>query len=320
MYLKILSVIVSVACLIACSTGPSVSNCYGTGQLGCEAYWKNGTPKSLVVEAKVDDEFARKYNIPDKQKYINRDETLSAKKWKKIGVSRLETQKAILECGGGVFWGNDAFELMKVLPLDEYNNGLVLVKKCMLNNSFIYSGSFDICVVGSPIPACQPNTSPPLRKISNRLDGKYCVAEPTIHECEPQSFERRINSAYCDKYPERGICQEHEQKLFCNQFPKADECQPYGNNFSPEIKKETSSLDGKDVSPFTESERTSASSNNRFLELLFPAFYHTSPIDPESQKYSTRELERQQLQRNTQNQSNKQMNENLKNSAPKTRR
>lgn len=196
--------------LMACSTGPSPSNCYGKGQPGCEAYWKDGPPKSVVVEATINDDFVKKFKIPDKQKYIDRDGTTPPKRWKKAGVSDLETRKALLECGSGVYAGKNAYELMKTLTLTQYDHGLVLIKKCMLVDGFEYLGNADLCASLS-IPACQPDTIIPAREVERRINGAYCIDAPYLNECQPQSYERRRDSAFCKKYPQRDICQPSVQ-------------------------------------------------------------------------------------------------------------
>ena len=192
--------------LVACSTGPSPSNCYGSGQPGCEPYWKDGRPKSEIVEANVNDDFVKKFNIPDKQKYIDRGETTPPKRWKKAGASDLEIRKALLECGSGVYIGKDAYELMKTLTLTQYDHGLVLIKKCMLADNFDYLGNVDLCENQS-IPACQPDAIVPTREVERRINGAFCRDDPYLYECQPQSYERRRNSSYCKKYPQINVCQ-----------------------------------------------------------------------------------------------------------------
>lgn len=214
--------------LIACSTGPSPSNCYGKGQPGCEAYWKDSSPKSVTVEAKIDDDFVRKFKIPDKQKYIDRGETTPPRRWNKAGVSELETRKALLECGSGVYLGKNAYELMKTLPLTQYDHGLVLIKKCMLADGFEYLGNVDLCANQS-IPACQPDAIVPKREVEHRINGAYCVESSFIPECQPQPYERRRNSIFCKKHPQMDICQPPGQET-TPQSTKPDLLQNNGNN------------------------------------------------------------------------------------------
>ncbi len=54
-----------------------------------------------------------------------------------------------------------------------------------------------------------------------------------------------------------------------------------------------------------------------FSGLIFPK---TQPMSPEAREQLRKDLEYQQFQQNIQRQNNKQMNEMLKNTAPKTKR
>lgn len=219
--------------LVACGTGPNAANCYGGGQLGCEPYWKEGKPKLVKVEPKIDEEYAKKFKIQNFDRYKNIME-IGAGSWEKVGFSHLDNEKALLECGIGVYWLKGAREKMETLPLSIYNDEIIKIKKCMLKDDFKYLGKFDPCTLDSTFPACQNNTLIPMRNITTRIDGTYCLTEPTLHECEPQSYERRVNSAYCKKYPSVDMCQEYKQKLFCNKFPNADKCQ-FHNNRDPRL-------------------------------------------------------------------------------------
>ena len=213
MSLKILIVGSLIGCaLVACSTGPSASNCYGSGRPGCEPYWKDGSPKTVVVEAEITDDFVRKFKIPDKQKYINRGGVIPAKRWRRSGGSELEARKAVLECGGGIYDGRNGLELMKILPLTQYNDGLVLVKKCMQNDGFEYLGKFDPCALDTSLSACQSGSVIPIRNLITRIDGVYCVDIPTVPECQPQTVERRLNSVFCKQYPRAQVCQPSGQE------------------------------------------------------------------------------------------------------------
>ncbi len=183
MLLKLIAVIGLIGFVLGgCSTSPNAANCYGKGQLECEAYWKDSPPKSVVIAPNIDDDFIKKHNIPNKQMYINRNEVLPVKWWKKIGISEFETRKAILECGSTIYWDKGEFELMKALSLAQYDNGLVSVKRCMLNDGFTYSGNFDPCVLNTEIPACLASAITLKRNISYRLDSAYCITTPTLHE------------------------------------------------------------------------------------------------------------------------------------------
>jgi len=319
---NLFAIIIFLVCygLVACSTGPNAANCYGNGQAGCESYWKEEKPKLVKVEPKIDEDYARKFKIKDLEKYKNIRE-IGASSWRKVGLSHFDNEKALLECGVGVYWIKGAREKMETLPLSKYNDGIVEIKKCMLNDDFKYLGKFDPCTPDSTLPACQTSTPTPMRSISTRIEGAYCLTEPTLHECEPQSYERRINSTYCKKYPQRDVCQEYEQKLFCSKFPKADKCQPYEGTHIPQTK-ETGEVDKVTLSPLkTDIAKNAADSNdNKLLEILFPTFFHSHPIDPNSQKHLTRELEKQQFQQDMQKQNDRQMKDLLRSTTPKTGR
>lgn len=203
--------------LLSCSSGPSPSTCYGNGRPGCEAYWKDGKPKLVRIEPILDNEYLKKHKIPDKNKYLNRMETIGSGNWKKSGFFEGEIRKAILECGSGSYEGKGAFDLMRTTSLEQYNNGLVLIKKCMINDGFEYIGFLDLCSqLGQTLPACQPDAYIPVREVNRRINGSYCLESPTIFICQPQPFERRRETPFCKEHPQMGICKPLGQESVPN--------------------------------------------------------------------------------------------------------
>lgn len=197
---------------MGCSTGPSPSTCYGHGQPGCEIY---GSPKTVLVEAQVDDDYIQKFKIPDKQKYLNRREVLSANKWRKSKNTEPETRRTLLECGSGSYIGENSFRLMKTQSQHEYNNGLVLIKKCMLNDGFEYLGVFNPCITDD-IEACKPNAAIPRPSTKRRLDSYYCRGYgKKALECQQSGQEH--NSSH-DKQPEQAV--DKNPYISMREFPE----------------------------------------------------------------------------------------------------
>lgn len=211
---------------VGCSTGPSPSNCYGRGQPGCEIY---GSPKTVLVESRIDDDYIERFKIPDKQKYLNRQEVLAANKWFKSEGAELQTRRTLLECGSGDYIGENSFDRMRALSPQKYNNGLVLIKKCMLNAGFKYIGNFDACVTDD-LEACQSDAIIPRPSVERRLDSHYCTGYgKKTPECQSLGQEHqsshgirhgkeRNKSSYTSlrEYPERSLQLQQEMQRDSN--------------------------------------------------------------------------------------------------------
>lgn len=214
--------------LTGCSTRnlmPSASNCYGDGQPGCEQYWGGEKPKLVTIEPVVDDNFIRKFNIPSKEKYINQGEVTPSKKWSKPGTSKLEKEKALLECGSGEYLDDKGYQFMKSKSLEEYNAGLIWIQRCMLNDGFRYVGKFTSCISNSSPSAC--HVAVPTRNFNTRINSKYCIANAHLDQCQPQPIDRILSSEKCQQYPLSYFCQPDWYSIdTCTRFPKSQDCQP----------------------------------------------------------------------------------------------
>ncbi|GGI20438.1 hypothetical protein [Oxalicibacterium faecigallinarum] len=303
--------IISMLLLILTSCGsrgitPSASNCYGNGQPGCEQYWEGGKPKSITIDPPIDDQFIKKFKIPSKEKYINRSEVGVFRKWSKSGTSRLEKEKALLECGSGDYFDDRGYQFMKVRSLEEYNSGLIKIHRCMLNDGFTYLGSFSLCDANDPPIAC--STSAPIRTIQTRIDGKYCINNPSVKECQPQPVERILNSERCRKYPDAYYCQPDWYSIdTCTRFPKSDDCQP--ETESVQIEPDQPGTDSTSQSSANPKQSVSANRPTQVTTQLAPKAAATT-----AREYPARSLK---LQQDMQRDSNRQMNQLLRNTAPK---
>lgn len=214
--------------LFGCSTRsltPSASNCYGNGQSGCEKYWDGGRPNLVTITPQITDDFIKKFDIPSKEKYINLAEIIPEKKWSKPGTSKLEKEKALLECGTSDYMNDKGYQFMKRTSLEEFNAGLIEVQRCMLNDGFRYEGKFTPCISHSPPEVC--NSPAPIRSTQTRIEGKYCVNSPTQRECQPQPVQRILSSERCQKYPDAYYCQPDWYSIdTCTRFPTSQDCQP----------------------------------------------------------------------------------------------
>lgn len=205
--MKFLKIVMIAACpLLSCSTGPSPSNCYGNGQPGCEAYWKDGKPRLVTVEPNIDKVLERE-KITDKKRYLSRWEAIGTNHWTKASASELDIRKALLECNVNPYWNKNALNLMRSASSVNYYNGLVLIQKCMVKEGFEYVGALDLCAQTEYVlPACLSNAFVPTRDVKHRINGSYCIEQPITYECQPQPFERRRDTAQCRKYPEKKLC------------------------------------------------------------------------------------------------------------------
>lgn len=266
--------------LTGCSTitfTPSASNCYGSGQPGCEKYWKDGKPELILVESVVDDRFIKKFNIPSKEKYINRGEVTPGKKWERHETSKLEKDKALLECGTGDYVSDKGYQFMKYSSLEEYNAGLIRIQRCMLQDGFSYLGKFSPCDSDNPPSSCQ--IVAPARDPNIRLNGQYCIINADMAACQPQPMERILATDKCQKFPQIHFCQPSNYWINnCEQYPKSKGCQP-------------------EQGTITQEKPNSGSSS--YL--------------PQSRSVDMTN----QLQRNIQHQNNRQMNNMLRNVAPR---
>lgn len=266
--------------LLGCGTrnlAPSASNCYGNGQTGCEQYWGGGKPKLVTIDPPVTDEFIRKFKTPSKEKYINRSEVYVFKRWSKPGTSKLEKEKALLECGSGEYLNDHGYQHMKNTSLEDYNAGLIRVQRCMLQDGFRYLGKFEPCRGHNPPSSCQ--IAAPARDLNTRVNSQYCVANAYIDACQPQSIERILATDKCQKSPYLYFCQPSYYGIdICERYPKSENCQP-------------------EQDTITQEKPNSGSST--YL--------------PQSRSVDMTN----QLQRNVQNQNNRQMNDMLRNVAPR---
>jgi|GEM_PF-1284467 len=299
--------------LTACSSGPSPSNCYGNGQPGCEAYWKEGKPRLVTIQPQLDENTKKLFEqYPDLPKYIAR---FKVRNWAKTGESILDTEKALLECGTSQYRDKSITSL-------EHNDEIIKIEKCMLRDGFIYIGEFkefDLCSSRSDSSICKSNASIPPRTKSIRIDSSYCIEHAYLKECEPQSLERRQTTSYCKNHPEQDVCYQLNFPLTCDQYPKAKFCQPYEEVHLPQENYEKTN---KNIPTISQTNVTSTvdSNHSRLLEILFPAFFNDGAIDPESKKHLTKELEQQQFQKDLQRGSNRDMKNLLRNTAPKAGR
>ena len=215
-----------VSMLAGCSSwsaSPSASNCYGSGQPGCEKYWEGGKPKSVVIEAKIDDDFVKKFHIPSKEKYINRNEVIFAKKWSKVGTSKLEKERALLECGSGDYFNDPGYIFMKNKSKEDYDAGLTMIQRCMINDGYRYLGNFIACE--SDDVSCRYRAN--IREVDKRINGEYCLKNPRESPCQPQPLERILKSEHCRKYPDVYFCQPDWYRVeTCTRFPNSADCKP----------------------------------------------------------------------------------------------
>ena len=294
--------------LTGCARGitPSASNCYGNGPSGCEKYWEVGKQKIVIVDPPIDDQFIKKFKIPSKEKYINRLEVAVVRKWSKPGTSRLEKEKALLECGSGDYFDDRGYQLMKVQSLEEYNSGLIKIHRCMLNDGFTYLGSFSLCDANNPLTAC--STSAPIRTVQTRTEGKYCLLNAYLDQCQPQLIERILNSEKCQQYPQSYFCKPDWYSIdTCTRFPKSEDCQPETESVQIEpIQRRTGSTSQSSADP---NQSVSANRPSQEANQLAPKAKPTTVRD-----YPERSLK---LQHDIQRDSNRQMNQLLRDTAPK---
>ena len=130
----------------------------------------------------------------------------------------------------------------------------------------------------------------------------YPACQPNVIVSTP-SVERRLNSWYCKVKTNYDYCLKYALA------PKL--CS------SEKIKKPPSECLSDDLSHLSEIENGLNLKRNRFMVLFFP---DTPPLSPESLERMRRQQDKQRLQRDTQNQNNRQMNNMLKNTTPKLRR
>lgn len=285
---------------------PSASNCYGNGPSGCEQYWEGGKPKLVIVDPPIDDQFIKKFKIPSKEKYINQAEIIPDKKWSKKGVSKLEKEKALLECGTSDYMNDKGYQFMHSISLEEFNAGLIQVHRCMLNDGFTYLGNFSLCDVNNPPIAC--NTSAPIRTIQTRTEGKYCINNPSIKVCQPQPVERILNSERCRKYPDAYYCQVDWYSIdTCTRFPKSEDCQA-----------ETGPVQIEPTQRGTGSTSQSSADPKQSVPANRPT-QKANQTPPKGAPTTVREYPERslKLQQDIQRDSNRQMNQLLRDTAPK---
>ncbi len=200
--------------------------------------------------------------------------------WSKYGSSTLLIKKSLLECDKPA--PDVSFEIYeRILNINRYDEQAFMNKLQMEN----------ICMERA---GYKYNGVYDTKKICS-LD-KY----KALPACQPNtvipipSVERRLNSWYCKTKTDYDYCLKHAlAPQLCN--PEKTKNPP------PEC------LADAQNHPIVTNDLDSHG-------------FKSSPMSPESQEHLRRELEQQQQQRNIQNQSNRQMNNMLKNTAPKMKR
>lgn len=166
---------------------------------------------------------------------------------------------------------------MKNTSLEDYNAGLIRIQRCMLQDGFRYLGKFEPCSGHNPPSSCQ--IAAPARDLNTRINGQYCRANAYMPECEPQSIERALATDQCQQYPDLYYCQPDWYSMDrCTRYPKNERCQPEQD---------------------THIQEKPNSGSSTYL--------------PQSRSIDMTN----QLQRNIQNQNNRQMNDMLRNVAPR---
>jgi hypothetical protein len=224
--------------------------------------------------------------------------------WSKYGASTLDIKKSLLECGKPA--PDISFEIYEkafnISRYDElaYMNKLEFENICMERAGYKYNGTYNtkkICLLEKykTLPACQPDARVPMPSVEMRLNSWYC--------------KTRTDYDYCLKYAlAPKFCSPEKTK---NPPP---ECLA-DNQIHPSDAKGIHALEAESSTKYADDLE-----HHGFMELLFPAFYHPSPMSPQSQEYMRRELDQQRLQQNIQNQNNSQMNQLLRDTTPKIRR
>lgn len=101
--------------------------------------------------------------------------------WWAVGKSKIEVQKAMLECGYpnlSSIRGND--------PRYPSINEIASTFQCMKNSGFVYGKEgYNLCNGFRELPACQPDAVIPGRDPSLRIKGSFCKSHANLDACKP---------------------------------------------------------------------------------------------------------------------------------------
>ena len=104
-------------------------------------------------------------------------------RWSKPGDSELSVRKAMLECG----YPSPNGVRDRMISLATTPDEIVFMYKCMGNGDYLYDGKkYNVCQHGySDFASCKPGAIVPERRVSRRLDGKFCSVFPNADVCKP---------------------------------------------------------------------------------------------------------------------------------------
>jgi hypothetical protein len=104
-------------------------------------------------------------------------------RWSKPDDSEFAIRKAMLECG----YPSPNGVRDRMISLSTTPDEIVLMYKCMSNSGYLYDGKkYNVCQHGyADVVSCKPGAVAPERKVSRRLDSRFCRAFPNADACEP---------------------------------------------------------------------------------------------------------------------------------------